>query len=137
MVVEIGMDIQVTAISDRMNATALEIGIGDKPFDPCHFLEEKQERAGIQRIEQRPRISGQTFGNIAGLELFLSAIKGVVRLGERLEVRDDPVQDVLWQEIVNAALGIGFLATVGFAKLPTRLTGLGAIERQCFGVHVQ
>ena len=55
MVVEVGMDGQVTALGDLVVAAPLEIGVGDQPPDAADVLQNLDERPRVEGIEQVPR----------------------------------------------------------------------------------
>ena len=54
VMIEIGMDRQVTTLLDLMNSRPQKIGIGNQPLDTRNIFHDLDERLGIKRIKKAP-----------------------------------------------------------------------------------
>lgn len=75
VMIEIGVDGQVPALSNLMDAGTKEIWIGNEALDPRYILDHLYKRLRIKRIEKPPYVVGKTVWLIARLEAFLIAIE--------------------------------------------------------------
>lgn len=126
MVVEIGMDIEMPAIGDHMDAAAGEVRVRDQPVDAGQPLQKHQERPRIERVEEVARVGRQAFGNVLGFQLFPGVVEGLTRLGHLAELMPDPIENLGRQKIVEATMGIGRAGAI------LQGGGTGGLDRSLF-----